>query len=335
LIVFHSPIHVLHDPEHELWGGKLRRHPEVPARAEVILDSLAEEGHEVREPDPMRPGELLKVHSRGYIDHLLSTCRGLGPSLEAFPFVFPDNDYVPSDPVARRGRFSYDTVTPLRRGTYDAALGSASCALSGAREIERSCRLAYCLCRPPGHHARWDRMGGYCYLNNAAIAADHLRSARTAVLDIDSHHGNGTQEIFYSTDEVLFCSVHGDPADRFPYSWGFGDEEGEGDGMGYNLNLPLDCRASGTDWIEAVALAVERIRSYDPRFIVVSLGVDGLKEDDNGPFLLEVDDFTSAGRLVHKLDTPTCVIQEGGYHLPLMGECVRGFLSGCTGRSPT
>ena len=192
--------------------------------------------------------------------------------------------------------------------------------------IKESSRSVYCLCRPPGHHAGKEKMGGYCYLNNAAIAATELKSERLAILDIDSHHGNGTQQVFYSDDSVLFCSIHGDPRTRYPFAWGYEDEIGRGDGRGFNLNIPLPESSRGAKWVESVEQGLERIRTFDPAYLIVSLGVDGLSEDSNGPFKLSVKDYAMAGRLISDTDCPTCIIQEGGYYLPLIGRCTRAFL---------
>ena len=227
--VFHSPKHALHAPRKEIWGGKPRPHPEVPERAEAILRAVAD--HEIHEPGD--PGDVLgRVHRAEYLAHLEQACSDLSDSSQAFPFVFSREGAPPANDVARRGFYSYDTVTPLLRGTYEAAVSSAACAVSGAREARKGEGIAYCLCRPPGHHASARRMAGYCYLNNAALAALEAGD-RTAILDIDSHHGNGTQEVFYEAKEVLFCSLHGDPRTRFPYSWGHRTETGAGKGLGY------------------------------------------------------------------------------------------------------
>ncbi len=171
-------------------------------------------------------------------------------------------------------------------------------------------------------------MGGYCYFNNAAIAAAELAPEKVAVLDIDAHHGNGTQEIFYSDGRVLTLSIHGDPKTSYPYAWGFSDEEGEGAGKGLNVNVPLPQSCGGREWLACLEELIARIRSFDPAYLIVSLGVDGLKEDDGGAFKLELADFAKAGEMIADVGLPALIVQEGGYHLPLIGRCVSAFLEG-------
>lgn len=274
----------------------------------------------------MVPEALRTVHSEAYLTYLKNACRKLPEEREVFPFLFPRTDRIPPSRLAQRGLFAFDTFTPLGRGTYSACLAAASCSFQGAKQARRKGRNAYCLCRPPGHHATGRLMGGYCYLNNAAVAAASLLPDKVAVLDIDAHHGNGTQEIFYADDRVLFCSVHGDPKTGYPYAWGFADEEGTGRGKGFNLNVPLSSSTTGGMWTRSVSTLLRRIREFDPAYIVVSLGVDGLKEDRNGPFRLHIRDYQKAGRLISDTDCPKIVVQEGGYFIPLIGRCTRAFL---------
>ncbi len=325
MIVVYSETHLLHSPKKEVWGGRARPHPEVPERAERILHSL-QDSFRVVSPRPVRMEILAKVHSRPYLQHLKRLCGGIKGSTEAFPFVFPACGSPPVSPMARRGFFAYDTVTPLGSGTFSASLASASCASHGASLVRESKEPVYCLCRPPGHHAGRKAMAGYCYLNNAAVAAVELRAERLAILDVDSHHGNGTQEIFYRDDGVLFCSIHGDPRTRYPYAWGFKGEIGAGKGEGYNINVPLPGETRGARWLKSIEGVLERIGSYDPARLIVSLGVDGLSKDRYGPLMLEVQDYSAAGKMISDLGYPTCIIQEGGYHLRSVGECTKTFL---------
>ena len=327
MIVFYSPQHILHAPRKQFWGGKATPHPEVPARAQGILEAL-EDSYTISEPSPIPKEALSKVHSEGYLSHIERTCRALPEGREAFPFLFPRVDRAPPNRVAQRGFYAFDTVTPLGKGTYPASMAAASCAFGGARRIMEHGDSAYCLSRPPGHHAGVAAMGGYCYLNNAAVAAAELAPEKVAILDIDAHHGNGTQEIFYRDGRVLTCSIHGDPKTCYPYAWGFADEEGAGPGKGLNINVPLPDSADGTKWIPALDRLLRDIRAFDPEYLIVSLGVDGLKEDDGGAFKLKLEDFAKAGRLIADGQLPTAIIQEGGYHLDLMGRCVRTFLDG-------
>jgi acetoin utilization deacetylase AcuC-like enzyme len=324
LIVYCSDEHLGHSPTAEVWGGRGRTHPEVPERVEEILRCLR--SYSISKPGEIGREVILKVHSKRYLEFLEQTSSELVGSREAFPFVFPREGGEPVNYMARRGYYSLDTVTPILRGTYAAAIAAASCAVSGARLVAEGGGPVYCLCRPPGHHASGEMMGGYCYLNNSAIAASELGPGKRAILDIDAHHGNGTQRIYYEDPSVLTCSVHGNPRTRFPYLWGYSDERGNGPGLGYNLNRPLPGESAGKRWISAIEVLLERIRAYDPAFLVVSLGLDGVSEDRNGPFKLKEGDYALAGELISEMHLPTCIVQEGGYHLPSIGKCVRAFL---------
>ncbi len=324
MMVFYSKRHALHAPRTEIWGGRPRPHPEVPERAQAILTKLAA-SHTVREPPEASREAVGVVHSGRYIDFLESTCRSLSASAQAFPFVFRRVGAPPRNTVARRGFYCYDTVTPLCQGTFDAAMASAACAVAGARHVARKGETAYCLCRPPGHHASAEMMAGYCYLNNSALAACEI-GGRAAILDIDPHHGNGTQEVFFRSKEVLTCSLHGDPGTSYPYAWGFERECGEGRGAGFNVNVPLPRATTGKVWLAGLGKLLERVREFDPAFLIVSLGLDGLSEDRNGPFRLAPGDYSEAGRIIAADGLPTCIVQEGGYCLPALGGAAAGFL---------
>ncbi len=326
MLVVYSERHLLHSPTKELWGGRPRPHPDVPDRAELILREL-QDCHSVVSPGKMTRAILHGVHSAAYVDHVEACSSALSRTSEAFPFAFPRAGSAPANPVARRGFYSYDTVTPVTGGTFSAALSAAACAVSGARHVFGGRGTAYCLCRPPGHHATESTMGGYCYFNNAALAAAQTEG-RVAIIDVDSHHGNGTQEIFYDTDRVLCCSLHGHPRSAFPYAWGFRGERGMGNGVGYNINVPLPGESRGGKWIRALRGLLVHISKFEPDYLIVSLGVDGLAEDRNGPLILELEDYARAGKAIAELGYPTCIVQEGGYFLPLLATCTSAFLSG-------
>jgi len=325
MMVLFSEEHLKHRPGNEIWGGRPRPHPEVPSRAEEIIGSLKPH-FPVSKPEPLDMDLLYEVHSRRYLEHLKRTSSKLEGSSEAFPFVFSRGVDPPRNYLARRGFYSLDTVTPITAGTYQAALGAASCAVSGARMVAAGEGPAYCLCRPPGHHASREMSGGYCYINNAAVAAMVLGPGRRAILDIDAHHGNGTQDIFYEDPEVLTCSVHGDPRTRYPYVGGFASERGDGKGREFNINRPLPGETGGQGWIRAIDGLLEHIGAFKPAYLVVCLGLDGLSKDRNGPFKLKERDYALAGEMISRMDIPTCVVQEGGYYLPSIGECARLFL---------
>jgi acetoin utilization deacetylase AcuC-like enzyme len=203
------------------------------------------------------------------------------------------------------------------------------CALTGARELLHGCPLAYALVRPPGHHAERRAFGGFCYFNNAAVAAHYLsRFGRVAVLDLDYHHGNGTQNIFYGRADVFTISIHGHPNLAYPYFSGFAEERGEGEGEGFNLNIPLPEKVEGVRYDEALALALRRVTSFSPSFLVVSLGLDGARNDPTGSWDLTGKDFERSGRRLATLRLPTLVVQEGGYDNRVLGGNARSFFRG-------
>jgi acetoin utilization deacetylase AcuC-like enzyme len=228
----------------------------------------------------------------------------------------------PNSITGKLGYYAMAAETSISAGSWEAACASADVALTAAARLATGERGAFALCRPPGHHAARDLYGGYCFLNNAAIAAQYLRdhgNERVAILDVDFHHGNGTQDIFYARSDVLYCSIHGDPLDAFPYFAGYADEIGSGEGTGYNLNLPLP---RGTDfrvWRAALETALARIVKFAPGALVVSLGVDTFENDPISFFKLKTDDFARYGRLISALGLPTLFVLEGGYAVAEIG----------------
>ena len=225
------------------------------------------------------------------------------------------------------GYYTFDLTAPLLAGTYEAALGSARCALTAANRVLHGDPTAYALCRPPGHHAGRDYSGGYCYFNNTALAA-RLLSARgpVAVLDVDYHHGNGTQDIFWEDDRVLTISLHCDPRMDYPYFVGFADEIGGEAGAGYNLNLPLPPRTDGAGYLTALDLALERVRQFDPWALVIAAGFDTYGGDPISKFDLITADYAEIARRLHGLNRPAVIVQEGGYNLDVLGRNVVAFL---------
>ncbi len=242
---------------------------------------------------------------------------------------------TPSAAHARAGRFCYDTMTLVGPGTYRAARASADVALTAVDLVVSGAPTAYAACRPPGHHVTRDAFGGSCYLNNAAIAAQALLSAghdRVAVIDIDAHHANGTQSIFYDRPDVLVTSVHVDPgAGWFPHYLGFADETGRGAGLGANLNLPLPEGTGGDGWLAAVETGVEAVSRFNPGAVVLSLGVDAAADDPESPLRVTDEGYHSAARRVASLGVPVVAVQEGGYHLPTLGRLVATTLDGLAG----
>jgi acetoin utilization deacetylase AcuC-like enzyme len=248
-------------------------------------------------------------------------------------------------PLVAPGYYSFDLSAPIVAGTYRAARAAADAALTGAALLLEGQRLAYALCRPPGHHAGSDLYGGYCYLNNAAIAAHYLgvagtldsasptsqRPRRVALLDIDFHHGNGTQQIFYERDDVLFVSIHADPLREYPYFAGYADERGAGAGAGFNLNFPLEAGVTNTRYLAVLEQALAAITDFAPRFLVLSAGFDTFGGDPIGDFALTTDAYPLIGRQIAMLGLPTLIVQEGGYAVAALGENAAGLLRGLSG----
>jgi acetoin utilization deacetylase AcuC-like enzyme len=249
------------------------------------------------------------------------------------PSVFPRRDQTDPDPrdLHQAGYFCFDSGTPLTSATYLAAMRSASCAAAAAQAVVKGVTdHAYALCRPPGHHAQRDLFGGYCYFNNAAIAATRLRrSGRGAILDIDFHHGNGTQALFARDPMVFFASIHGDPASFYPYFSGFAAETGEGRGRGTTLNVPLPAGCDGQEYLRVLRRRVlATLAAFGPRWLVVSAGFDTHRDDPIGDFALVTDDYFDIGAALGRLGLPTVVVQEGGYATSVLGQNVVAFLKG-------
>jgi acetoin utilization deacetylase AcuC-like enzyme len=237
----------------------------------------------------------------------------------------------PNSITGKLGYYAMAGETSISHGTWEAACAAADVALTGASQIKEGARAAFALCRPPGHHAARDLYGGYCFLNNAAIAAQYLRdtgAARVAILDVDFHHGNGTQDIFYDRPDVLYISLHGDPAEAFPYFSGFADETGTGAGAGFTLNLPLPPGTEFGAWRDALRAALMRIENFRADALVVSLGVDTFAEDPISFFRLQSADFSTYGRMIGGCALPTLFVLEGGYAVGEIGVNVVNVLTG-------
>ena len=324
--------HAGHVPPHEIDGGAIVPPWEVPGRFEAIRTALElDGGFTFEEPPRIEADAVMALHDADYVAYLRETSEGLARSNVGFvmPSVFP---FGPSPrargTMALRGTYCFDTYTPITAGTWNAALGGTAAALHAAELIARGDdRSIYALTRPPGHHAEKARCGGYSYLNNAALAADRLaKLGRVAVLDLDVHHGNGTQHLFYERSDVLVVSLHGDPAHLFPYFSGYDDETGTGSGLGFNRNFPLPLGTDANLYRPALETAMDMIGRFRPMFLVVSFGTDAHESDPIGTFKLPTEFFAEMGRLVSELKLPTLVVQEGGYNLATMGECVVRFL---------
>ncbi|MBO9516137.1 MAG: histone deacetylase family protein [Variovorax sp.] len=341
LTVFNH-LHVVHHGKVEMFRGQLVPCFEVPARADYVLRELQERGlGPIESPIEFDEGVLARVHSQRYLDFLAEAWNewvALDPAnvdRDAFPSYWPirtfRSDVLPTSFAARMGLFSYDAGSPLTSGTWQAARAGAFCALTAAARVLRNERAAFALTRPPGHHAGADFFGGYCFLNNAAIAAQALRDAgveRVAVLDIDYHHGNGTQAIFYDRADVLFTSIHGDPHTEYPYYLGYAAERGTGEGEGFNRNLPLPRGTGFAEWRAALKEALRGIARFKAGALVVSLGLDTFEGDPIAGFTLATPDYLRIGEDLATAGLPTVFVFEGGYAVAEVGANAVNVLEG-------
>lgn len=339
--VFHSALHARHDGGMELYRGQLVPCFERPARAELILQAVQRAGFEVGEPREFPADALLGVHDAGFVEFLRTAhgaWRAAGKDGFMLPSAFPARglrrDHVPAGINGKMGYYCFDPGTPIVEGTWDAAFASARCALTAAACVAEGARGAYALCRPPGHHAARATYGGYCFLNNAALAAQHLRdrgARRVAVLDVDAHHGNGTQEIFWERADVLYVSIHGTPETEYPYFLGYADERGAGAGEGFTRNFPMPADATWADYAGTLDAALAAVAGFTPDALVVSLGVDTFEGDPISPIALRREHFPLVGQRIGALGVPTAFVQEGGYAVADIGANVVGVLSGFEG----
>jgi acetoin utilization deacetylase AcuC-like enzyme len=333
MITFFNHLHAQHQGKLEMFRGALVPCFEVPARADHVLAELQRRGvGTVQPPHTFDDSVLTRIHSPRYLDflaHAWDDWVALDPAnaqRDALPSVWPTRsfrtDVVPDNFAARMGLFSFDAGTPFTSGTWVAAMAGAHCALSAAQQVVQGDRAAFALSRPPGHHAGADFFGGYCFLNNAALAAQHLRDsgvARVAVLDVDYHHGNGTQSIFYDRADVFFASLHGDPRTEYPFFLGHADETGAGAGLGCNLNIPLP-RGTGFEvWFAALEHALAAVTHFGAEALVVSLGMDTFAGDPISGFTLTSDDYLRLGARLARVGLPTVLVFEGGYAVAEVG----------------
>ena len=339
--------HRLHDVREDTWVGVNLPATEVPERAQAIREALVGAGARAVDATEHADEALLAVHSPELVRFLSNAWddwqrEGMleDPGQDrVVAYIFPTPGLTaglatrePKAVSARTGFHCFDTTTAIGAGTWPAARAAVDCALTAADLVLGGEQAAYACCRPPGHHVTRTSYGGSCYLNNAAVTAQYLRSngrSRVAVVDVDAHQGNGTQQIFYEDESVLTCSVHVDPAAGwFPHFVGFADERGTGPGDGTNLNVPV-AEGSGDDvWLAGVAKAVEAARGHEADALVVPLGVDAAVDDPESPLAVTGDGYREAGRLLGSLRLPTVLVQEGGYHLASLGGLILAALEG-------
>jgi acetoin utilization deacetylase AcuC-like enzyme len=329
--------HAAHDPDRFTQPGDTRPYWEVPARANALLGALLAGGLTTKPAGNHGLEPIARVHDGGYISFLQAAFArwqavpSAGPILRAAAYAVRHKARRPDAVMGQAGWYLSSASAPIVAATWTAAFGSAHAAVDVADVVLSGQRYAYALCRPPGHHAHTDMAGGFCYLNNAAIAAQRMLdrgTGRVAILDFDVHHGNGTQQIFYERDDVHYVSIHGDPAGLYPWFAGYADETGQGRGLGWNLNLPLPPGTRDDAFTAAVAQGLDAIASKHPSALVVSVGFDAQEGDPAANLAVGASGFETIGRQVAALGLPTALIQEGGYLVERLGPNLTAFLTG-------
>ncbi|MDH5472260.1 MAG: histone deacetylase family protein [Gammaproteobacteria bacterium] len=320
---------------HDIHHVKDHGYVESPVRLSAILHHLHKTNLFVR-INPRRTADkyIKAVHDTNFVHYLRRACSRLPMGKSIYPIIFPIRNITrpPKDFELQVGYYCMDTFTPLNHNAYLAARGAVDCAMTGAAAILEGYNIAYALVRPPGHHAERRAFGGFCYFNSTAVAANYLSEyGKVAILDVDFHHGNGTQDIFYHRADVFTVSIHGDPHFAYPHFAGFADETGEGEGKGYNLNFPLPENTSVERYQRTLARALKKISAFKPDFLVIALGLDTAKADPTGTWQLAARDFHVNGGLIGSLSMPTLVVQEGGYRTRTLGANARHFFEGLWG----
>lgn len=329
-----------HYPDGFLVNGVMQPNPEKPERMERLIAAVGAGAHDLQAPGDHGLGPIAAVHTPAYVKFLSTVYdrwkRIPGAAPEIFPNIHPDSRSA-SYPLSAAGQAGFhmtDMSCPIGEHTWEAARWSANCAVSAAGAVLAGERKAYALCRPPGHHCFTDLAGGFCYLNNSAIAAQYLRQShdRVAIIDVDLHHGNGTQGIFYRRNDVFTLSIHADPARFYPFFWGHAHEIGEGAGRGYNLNIPLP-RGTGDDgFMSGLSGGLAHVRAFAPDAVVIALGLDAFEGDPFGGLAVSTQGFAEMAGKLAALDLPMVVVQEGGYLCDELGENLRAFLDGLVAR---
>ena len=341
---FYHPDQARHAPQQYMRFGRLVPVKDLPVRTERLLGALSRHGIAPEPPAALGTAPALAVHTPAFLRFLETAWERWtrlpdhGP--EVWPNTFPYWSGRPEDParpdcpagglVGQAGWYLGDLSVPLGPDSWGSILRSSETAASAADAVLAGARAVYALCRPSGHHARADRASGFCYLNNTAIAAQRLRGrfGRIAVVDVDAHHGDGTQQIFYGRADVLTVSIHADPDDYYPFYTGRPEETGHGAGLGFNLNLPLAHGAGGDAMLAALDTVAERVAGFGAEVMVVALGYDAHRDDPIGVLGLGTEDFGAVGRQLGAMGLPTLVVQEGGYAVDAIGGCLDAFLSG-------
>jgi acetoin utilization deacetylase AcuC-like enzyme len=329
----------VHYPRGFLVNGAQQPNPEVPERVDRLFAAARSGGHDIGESADHGLDPIAAVHRPDYVAFLQTIyerwARIEGASAEVIPNIHPDRRQAsyPLSAVGQAGFHMADTACPIGPDSWDSIYWSANTAATTATAVLDGARVAYALCRPPGHHAFADMAGGFCFVNNAAVAATILRRKhqRVAIVDVDLHHGNGTQGIFYERPDVLTVSVHADPIRFYPFFWGHAHEMGEGAGRGYNLNLPLPRGSGDAEFLAALDRGLERVRAFAPGAMVIALGLDAFEGDPFGGLSVSTPGFAEIARHLAGLGLPTAIIQEGGYLCDALGDNLKSFLKGFEG----
>ncbi|MGD6730732.1 MAG: GNAT family N-acetyltransferase [Pleomorphochaeta sp.] len=327
-----NKIPLIVNDRHEIHHVKERGYIESPVRISSILKEISKiEAFSITPSRSFPNKHILQVHNPKYFNYFKKVCSAFPEGKSIYPYVFPVRNETrpPSDLSVLAGYYCIDTFTPLNKNAFIASRAGVNCTLTGAQLLLEGNHSAYALIRPPGHHAERDVFGGFCYFNNASIAANFLSNyGKVAILDIDYHHGNGHQQIFYSRSDVLTVSIHGNPSFAYPYYTGFAEEIGEGEGENYNVNFPLKENITGKEYLTTLIKALKRIKSFNPEYLIISLGFDIAKGDPTGTWSLSATDFKNNGQEIGKLSYPILFVQEGGYKNRSIGINARNFFEG-------
>lgn len=337
MLTYFHPLQLKHHPKSYLSRGQMRTPQEVPERASRLVDAARQLDFEVREPADSGTAPLAAVHGMPYLRFLEEAHAEWKKVPQDWGDEVMSNIYIRDNNPLRgilgqAARYLADGSCPVGPDTYESAYWSAQSAIASAHAVIAGARESYALCRPPGHHARAEAAGGFCYLNNAAIAAQVLRAkfGRVAILDTDMHHGQGIQEIFYDRDDVLYVSVHGDPTNFYPGVAGFDDERGVGQGHGYNINLPMPHGSPEDTFFEQLGYATRALKRFQPDALLLALGFDIFKDDPQSQVAVTTAGFGRLGKTIGALRLPTVIVQEGGYHIDTLELNARAFFNGFT-----
>ncbi len=325
-------IFLIINDRHNIHHVKDRGYVESPVRIENIKRELDKTGIFAYGKAEIYPEKFITdIHDKNYVSYFKKVCKNLPKGKSVYPYVFPVRNAAraPKDLSVGAGYYCFDTFTPLNTNAYLAARWGVNCTLTATDKIIEGSRAAYVLTRPPGHHAERSVFGGFCYFNNCAIAANYLsRQGKVTILDIDYHHGNGQQQIFYQRNDVLTISIHGHPSFAYPYFSGFSEERGEGPGYGFNINFPLSEKLIYEQYSKILNKALKLVTDYKPAYLIIALGLDTAKGDPTGTWLFSFENFHTTGKSIGKLHLPTLIIQEGGYKNQSLGSNARAFFTG-------